>query len=447
MDLLEQIASAGVVGCGGAGFPTHVKLKGKFTHWIINGAECEPLLRNDRYLMRTQAPALVEAACAVAEAQGIGRVVFALKGHYREECAALRRAIEAAGANADVQELVSFYPAGDEQSVVYEVTGRIVPPAGLPSEVGAVVSNVGTVYAIYEALHGRPFTHRYLTVTGLVHHPAVLHVPVGTSFRYCLDLAGGTLSDDFFVVSGGPMMGCGVPAEKLEDTVVTKTTSGILVLPPDGYHAAADALQLQHMLNRARSACIQCSACTQLCPRHLLGHPLEPHRIMRRMAVSTDLQVLLQESYIRTAQLCCECGVCETYACPMGLQPRKINSLLKQELAKAGMRYPRGEGPWVPDPEREQRKVPTERIAARTGVYPYWNFPVAECIEDTPPEVRIPTRMHVGVPALPEVIPGDIVHPGTVIARPPEGALGAMIHASIGGRVQAVGEKIVITAE
>ena len=447
MGILEQIEAAGVVGCGGAGFPTHVKLKGRFDCLIVNGAECEPLLRNDRWLMRNRAAEIVETTAALAAELGIPRAVIALKGHYHQEICALRGAIAAQSAPVELFELESFYPAGDEQTIVYEVTGRAVPPGGLPGEVGAVVDNVATIYAISQARKDWPFTRKYLTVTGEVRKPSIVCAPIGTSLRACVELAGGTLRDDFVVVIGGPMMGRVFPASQLDDGVVTKTTSGILILPADGAHAAASAVSVERMLSRARSACIQCSSCTQLCPRHLLGHPLEPHRIMRKMALTTDYRSLLDDPDIRNAQLCCECGICETYACPMSLQPRKINALLKQALGEQGIRYQRPEGSWTPSEEREVRKVPAAKAAARVGVYKYYDYEISDLLCAEPDTVRIPVRMHIGAPAVATVSVGDHVRWGDVIACPAEGKLGARIHASMDGRVTAVGDMITIVKD
>jgi Na+-translocating ferredoxin:NAD+ oxidoreductase RnfC subunit len=446
VELLGLIAAAGVVGCGGAGFPTHVKLRGSFEYLIVNGAECEPLLRTDRYLMRCKAPEIIEAVCRIAEELAIPHAVIALKSHYAEEVAALRQAIAQAQAPVALHELESFYPAGDEQTIVYEVTGRVVPPAGLPGAVGAVVDNVATVYAIYEAMHGIPFTHKYLTVTGEVCRPTVLRVPVGTSLQRCIELAGGAKQPRPFVITGGPMMGRPV-TEALDAAVVTKTTSGILVLPEEGGPHRNSGEELRRMLNRARSACIQCTACTMLCPRHLLGHPLEPHRIMRKMAVTVDVSTMLDDPDIRSAQLCCECGICEVCACPMGLQPRRINAALKRELAAAGRRYERREDSFSPSEERDMRKLPTEKVAVRAGVHAYYDYEIRELICAEPEEVAIPLKMHVGAAAKPVVNPGDTVQAGALIAKTEPGALGADIHASISGRVRTVTDRIVIAKE
>ena len=441
MSITDKIAAAGVVGCGGAGFPTHAKLKGTFEHLIINGAECEPLLRTDRYIMLNKADELVRALCAITKELNIPHCTIALKADYRDEIASLEQAIAKAGADIAIHQMESFYPAGDEQTIVYEVTGRVVPPAGIPGMVGCVVDNIATILAVNDAMDGTALTQKYLTVTGEVHHPVVLRVPVGTSFTRCIELAGGALHSDYFVVSGGPMMGKPLTKEQAEQEVVTKTTSGILILPAEGYHATQERISIRHMLNRAKSACIQCTACSQLCPRHMLGHPIEPHRIMRKMAMANEIGEDLNDPIIRNAALCCECGVCEAYACPMGLQPRKINSLLKKELGAAGIRYARPDGAvYEADPQRDSRKVPSKRLAARVEVLPYYHYTIRDLVEDQPDHVRIPLKMHIGAPSVPVVAVGDRVTAGQLIASFPNGTLGSNIHASISGRIVSISD-------
>ena len=447
MDILSMIGNAGVVGCGGAGFPTHLKLRGRFEWLIVNGAECEPLLWNDKYLMREKAPELVSTVVGLQRALSIPKAAIALKRHYHAETAALQGAVEAAGAGIEIRGLDGFYPAGDEQTLVYEVTGRVVPPAGLPGQVGAVVDNVATVLAIHDALEGVPLTRRLLTVTGEVNRPVIVDAPVGASFADCLRLAGGLRRADAYILSGGPMMGRPVPADRLDGTFVTKTTSGIIALPPDGPAAVRREIAPARMLARARSACIQCSYCTQLCPRHLLGHPLEPHRIMRRMAAGADPAAAAEDPILQTAQLCCECGVCEEYACPMGLNPRRINAMLKGELARAGFRF-RYDGPaCVPGPWRDMRKAPTERIAARAGLRDYADIEINDLVVAAPERVTIPLRMHIGRPSVPVVRVGDAVTAGDLIAEAAESGPGARIHASLTGRIAQIDDNITIERE
>ena len=436
MQLTELIYQAGIIGCGGAGFPTHAKYNGKIETIIINGAECEPLLQTDRYLMRNKAGELIKAADMLLRETGAGGCVIALKASYTREIGALEEAIRSLGSDVRLHRLESFFPAGDEQTIVYEVTGKVVPPAGIPLNVGCVVNNIATLYAIYEAMEGRPFTQKYLTVTGEVKHPVIAKVPIGTPVVECLKLAGGPMLSDYVVVNGGPMMGKLMTKEEAESAYVTKTMSGLIVLSTDSSIARRSEVTLKHMLNRAKSACIQCSFCSQLCPRALLGHPLEPHRIMRKLSSCRDLTEILDDRDVRNAALCCECGICEVYACPMGLQPRKVNSLLKGELAGAGIRYQRAEGEWEPDPNRNMRKAPTARVASRAGVAAFEEIRIDELKEITPASsgtVRLTFRQSIGAPSQPVIKDGERVEEGQLIAVCPEGSLGSALHASISG--------------
>ena len=444
MSLKDKIFAAGVVGCGGAGFPTHVKLSGDIGHLIINGAECEPLLRTDRYIMTNYAKELVETAETVRSEIGASCCTFGLKTGYKSEIAALRAEIAAQGLGDRIflHTMESFYPAGDEQTLVREVTGKTVPPAGIPLDVGCAVTNVATLLCICHALQDEPFTDKFLTVTGEVARPTVLKVPIGTSFRECIELAGGALCDEFFLVSGGPMMGRSIPQSQLDQEFVTKTTSGILVLPADGYLANHSQISVAHMLNRAHSACIQCSYCTQMCPRHLMGHPLEPHMIMRKTALSGGIDGLLGDPAIRNALLCCECGICEVYACPMGLQPRRINAMLKRALGEAGIRYTKGEGMGEENPSREKRKVPSKKAAARAGVLKYYDYTITDLVCAQPSEVMIPLKQHIGAPCDPIIADGEYVHRGQLIGKCPEGKLGTNLHASIDGTATVIGNSI-----
>ena len=454
MNLPEQIEAAGVVGCGGAGFPTHVKLAAGgagamhgVDTLIVNGAECEPLLRADRWLMRNRAGEIVSTANAVRRHLGAARAVIALKESYAGEIAALRGAIEAASSPVELFLLGGFYPAGDEQVQVFEVTGRVVPPGGLPLDVGCVVSNAATVYAVYHALWGRPFTQKYLAVTGAVASPCVVRAPIGTSFAECLELAGGAGERNCIVVSGGPMMGRPMPMEEALASHVTKTTSGYIVLPDRARLWQKHVTEPRFTINHARTACVQCSFCTQLCPRWLLGHPIEPHRIMRRIGGELGWLNHLDDPVLRGAQYCCECGVCELVACPMELRPRAVNVMVKQALAEQGLRPMKGEGEYLPREYRNDRAIPTAKAAFRAGAGPWYKIEIDRYAEATPREVRIALNSHIGAPALPVVKPGQRVDFGQLIAEPPAGKLGAKYHASIAGTVTQAGEFIAIRSE
>lgn len=447
-ELIDRIFAAGIVGGGGAGFPAHVKFGGGAQRLILNGAECEPLLHTDRYIMAHAADRVIRAASALRRELGGISCTVALKEAYREETASLRAAIAAVDSEIELYPLHGFYPAGDEQVIVAEVTGRAVPPAGIPLDVGCVVSNVATMLCVCDAMDGKPFTQKILSVNGLVASPGVIRVPVGTSLSDCVRLCGGAVSEEFIAVSGGPMMGKRMTREQFLQAHVTKTTSGILLLPQSGPIARSQNVSVEQMKNRIRSACIHCSYCTQLCPRNLLGHPLEPHKIMQKIAFIDDSTQLLNDPDIRRAALCSECGLCEIYACPMGLQPRRVNAMLKGELSKAGIRYKKGEGQTEISPFRESRRVPAKRVAARLGVLEFYDVDWQDhLLEYTPQSVTISLHQSIGAPSEPIVSDGQYVCRDELIAMCPENKLGANLHASIAGKVTVRTDSIVIDKE
>jgi Na+-translocating ferredoxin:NAD+ oxidoreductase RnfC subunit len=473
-DLSRLILEAGVVGAGGAGFPTHVKYAAGAEIFLVNGAECEPLLKTDQYIMARFADRLCLAALAVKEYLGAARVIFALKEHYHEQIDALKTATEKIAGNGTVEFclLDSVYPAGDEQVLLYEATGLTVPPGGLPPAAGAVVSNVGTLLGVADALEGKPVTHKYLTLAGAVERPSVLRVPIGTPFEECIRLAGGLSGKvrdaGCCVIDGGPVMGRPVSPGETGAGTVTKTTSGIIVLPEDHYLERRQRLSPVHMKNRARAACIQCSMCSDLCPRRLLGSPLRPHLVMRAFGSAPDMDELLKIGAARDAMLCCECGICEIYACPMELSPCRINILVKQELRRRGIR-PEFSPAGPPDPGRPWRRIPSERMAARAEVLEYYpaegrgflpgpgrcgdsgggRDPMEHFVELADcARVSIPLRMHAGAAAVPRVVPGRRVRAGELVADIPENSLGARVHASVSGTVTGIeGGRIIIEAE
>lgn len=450
--MIEALRTAGVVGCGGAGFPTYAKFSGGAPdHLIVNAAECEPLLRTDRYVMRHHAAEVVSATREIADAVDADRTTIALKEGYREEIAALERAIEETGAHIELHRMRSFYPAGDEQTMVFEVTGRVVPPGGIPLDVSCVVSNVATMLAAREALDGRPFTRRHLTVSGAVKRPVIVDAPIGTPLAACLAAANGAEPADYCVLIGGPMMGRIVSKEEFENLYTTKTTSGVVVLPRAAGSNRLEAVQRMtdgQMATRARAACIRCSMCTDLCPRYLLGHPLEPHRVMRALALSGSLDALnLDDPLTRSAALCCECGICELVACPMELQPRRINAELKKRLAQNGIRYEKDAGQREPNRLRDARKVPTGRAAARAGVWRYNGIEIDELVALSPGRVVVALAQHIGAPCAPLVKTGERVAFGQIIAASPADKLGSVLHASIAGEVEVMEKAIAITAE
>ncbi len=431
-EIAEKVRAAGIVGAGGAGFPTHVKLGSTVDTVIANGAECEPLLRCDKAVMRLRTEEVLKGLGLLAQITGAGRQVIALKGHYPETVARVREVAVQDFPLVEVYELDNFYPAGDEQVLVNEITGRVVPEGGIPLEVGVVVNNVITLAQITRAVElGQPVTSRALTVAGEVRRPITLEIPIGAPMGLTVELVDGPTLDEWVIVEGGPMMGR-VVTDPWEP--VTKRTSGIIVLPPDHPVVLRKMASMSREVKVARTVCCQCRLCTDLCPRHMLGHELTPHLAMRSLLTNEVSETV--NSHVTNAFLCCLCGVCEVMACPLLLSPRKVFDHMRQELLKQKLPNPHRRKECTPDDFLRMRRVPLPRLIARLGLTEYLETPDIVDLElPGVPEVRLPLSQHIGAPAVPVVKEGDRVQLGELIADIPEGKLGAPLHASIGGRV------------
>jgi Na+-translocating ferredoxin:NAD+ oxidoreductase RnfC subunit len=223
---------------------------------------------------------------------------------------------------------------------------------------------------------------------------------------------------------------------------ITKTTKGLIVLPVDHPMIKTRNMSLTHIIRQSKVSCIQCMRCTDLCPRHMLGHNLSPHRIMRGLNyLEGDQEVM------KMALSCTECGACE-YACNMMLlSPRRVNALLKQEFEKKGIKASTSVKQMVVAPSREFMKIPVNRLISFLGLAPYnAAAPLVE-LDYVPQRVSIPLKQHIGTPALPVVEIGRQVERGALIGTVPEGAMGANVHASISGIVQEISQCIVIEAD
>lgn len=425
MDVKEMVMNAGILGAGGAGFPTHVKINCQAGAVIVNGAECEPLLRVDQQVMELYAAEIVEGLRLVMEQTGAKEGVIALKKHYEGAVKALGAAIEPFG-QLRLHLLREYYPAGDEQQIVYEVTGRVVPTGGLPLDVGAVVCNASTLLNVADAAAGKKVVEKYVTVGGAVRTPRTFKVPVGISCRELLEAAGGTAEPCRYII-GGPCMGRVVDDP---DVPVTKTTGGFLAFPVDHplWKLREETLNMQLI----RSVCCQCSMCTQMCPRNALGLNVQPHKAMRTIAQGTDLLGDANGGFS-----CCNCGVCTYYACNFGLKPSQAMQQMKAMLAQKGVK-PRKEVYTRADRSIDDKKLPVKRLIARMGLERYdVDAPLSEKLLPTG-QVRIMLRMGVGAPSVPVVGVGDKVRKNTLVADIAPGKLGVKMHASISGTVTAV---------
>jgi electron transport complex protein RnfC len=297
-EIINKIQEAGIVGLGGATFPTHVKLvppKGmKAEVLLINGVECEPYLTSDHRLMLEKADEILTGTKLLMKALKVEKAVVGIENNKPGAIQLLsEKCKEYEGIS--VTALKVKYPQGGEKQLIKAVTGKEVPSGALPIAVGAVVSNVGTAFAVYEAVQkNKPLFERVVTVTGKsVEKPSNFRVRIGTSTSALIEAAGGLPDNTGKIISGGPMMGRAVPSP---DVPVTKGTSGILIMPDEESKRGEP------------NPCIRCSRCTGVCP---MG--LEPYFL--RIVSEKELFDRAEENRIMD---CIECGSC-SYTCPSNL--------------------------------------------------------------------------------------------------------------------------------
>ena len=283
MELYDKIFNAGVVGAGGAGFPAHIKAKSRVEFMLANGAECEPLIHKDYELMLNHPQEIIEGMKLMMDATSAHKGYFGIKAKNVRAIDAIQNCI--GSANIEMSQLGDFYPSGDEYELVYHATKRLIPPHGIPLDIGCVVNNVETLYNIYNAENGIPVTKKFITVAGAVKNPSSFFAPVGISFRELIEYAGGVKEAEYGIFISGLLMG------KLTfdlNDVITKTTAGIIILPRDHYMIQRMERD-DHSMNRiGKSACDQCSYCTEFCPRYLLGYDVQPHKVMRSLVFTTQ---------------------------------------------------------------------------------------------------------------------------------------------------------------
>ncbi len=294
-EIVEAVAAAGVVGMGGAAFPAHVKLsvpEGKRAEFLlINGVECEPFLTCDYRLMLERRAEILVGVRLLMKALGVDRALIGIEANKPAAIDGFRRAVEGLP-GVEVHALEVKYPQGAEKQLIEALVGRQVPSGGLPIDVGCVVHNVATAFAVYEAVQKRkPLVERVVCVTGKgLSRPSNFLVRIGTSLREVIEAAGGLPEDTAKLISGGPMMGRALPTP---DIPIAKGTSGVLVL------------SREEAFRPPVRACIRCRRCLTVCP---LG--LEPYLLM---TLSRNRR--LDDAEAGHVLDCCECGSC-SYICP-----------------------------------------------------------------------------------------------------------------------------------
>lgn len=294
-ELIEIIKQAGITGMGGAGFPTHVKISsgiGKVDTMILNGAECEPYITADHRLMLEQGENIVAGARILMQALGLSKGYIGVEANKMDAVEHMQKVV---GETADitVMPLRTRYPQGAEKQLIQSITGREIPPGGLPAHVGCAVFNVGTAAAVYRAVvEGKPLTERILTVTGgAIAKPQNFLVPLGTSFQFLIDAAGGFQAEVSRVLTGGPMMGI---AQYDLNVSIIKGTNAVLCM------TAAEAAP-----HDPEQSCLRCGRCVNVCPMHLT--PVYLH-LYAEKGMWADAEALRLMD-------CIECGSC-SYICP-----------------------------------------------------------------------------------------------------------------------------------
>ena len=310
--LLNRVSDAGIVGMGGASFPTRVKLsipEGKSVDTLIlNGAECEPFLTADHLLMRETPLKVLTGAAILAKILKVKRVFIGVEDNKQDAIAALETAASDYG--VQVVPLLVQYPQGSEKQLIKALTGRSVPSGGLPMDAGCVVQNVGTAAAITDAVvWGIPLVERIVTVTGRVlKNPANWRLRIGTPVMKAIEFCGGVTAEPGKLVLGGPMMGF---AQNSYEVPVAKNTSGILLLPR------------KQAMNYRTGSCIRCGRCVQGCPMHLTT-------CLLATAIEGGRYDLARQNHVMD---CLECGSC-AYVCPAHRPLVQILRMAKAEIRR-----------------------------------------------------------------------------------------------------------------
>ena len=323
-EILARIKEGGVVGMGGAGFPTQVKLAPKepekIDHILVNGAECEPYLTSDYRRMLDDSEKLIEGLRVMLKLFDNAKGYICIEDN-KPDCIAKLKEMVKDIPRIEVAELMTKYPQGGERFLIKAVTDREINSAMLPADAGCVVNNCDTIHAIYEAVHfGRPVMKKVMTITGnAIKEPQNLRVRTGTNFRELIEEAGGFTSEPEKIIAGGPMMG--IPLISL-DVPVVKTSSAILCMTKDEVAACEE------------TACINCGRCVSVCPGRIIPAKLADY------AKRHD-----KESFEKANGMeCCECGCC-SYICP-AKRPltQYIKSMRKMVLADRKKAAQRGNG-------------------------------------------------------------------------------------------------------
>ena len=433
-ELKNLMRDFGIVGAGGAGFPSYAKLADGADLLLINGAECEPLLATDYVLLRNEMDMVLTGVLEILAHTSISKAYIAVKAHNAERLGWTDGERLADGVYA--RALPDVYPLGDEISLIYEATGRLVKPGKLPITQGIIVYNVETMYNLGRAKRfSEPVTKKWLTIGGAIKNPTVIKVPMGTKISDIFERLNIEVKQGYTVIDGGPSMGKVINPRTY---AVNKTTKGILILPDNTQAILSKKMNENMAIARAETACCQCTRCTDMCPRNLLGYPIEPHKMVR---TAMGVAEVMPEMVI-SATLCCGCGVCEDLACNQGISPKAVIDNYKKLLSQNRLRFDK-DGDYSVRAEREYRMIPYKKWMSMLGVSKFDKDTDFGGEMNDFSRVELSLSRHIGKPSIPTVNDGDIVKADDLIAKAQDG-LSLPQHASISGRVTLGNDKIII---
>lgn len=433
-ELKNLMRDLGIVGAGGAGFPSYAKLAEGADLLVINGAECEPLLNTDYILLKNEIDMVLTGVLEVIKHTSISKAYIAVKSHNVERLG--WQDGEKLANGVYVRALPDVYPVGDEISLIYEATGRLVKPGKLPITEGIIVYNVETMYNLGIGVRfSKPVTTKWLTIAGDIKKPTVIKVPIGAKISDIFERLNIEVKEGYSVIDGGPSMGKIINPRTY---AVNKTTKGILILPDYTQAVMSKRMNENMAISRAETACCQCTRCTDMCPRNLLGYPLEPHKMVRTAMGAVEAM----PEMVISATLCCGCGVCESLACNQGISPKAVIDKYKKLLSQNRLRFDK-DGDYSVKEEREYRMIPYKKWMSMLGISKFDKDSDFEGEINDFNRVEQTLSRHIGKPSIPSVKDGDIVSVGDIIATAAEG-LSLPQHASVSGRVTLGNDKIII---
>lgn len=315
----KRLQKNGVVGLGGGGFPSFLKIDKNIETFIINGAECEPLLKSDYFYLKNNLKKILEIANLYREILNLKRVFFAIKGKNLH----LLSEVNLKDFGIEPFLLDDFYPVGDEKILIKLLDDLLIPHGKFPKDFRYLVQNVSTCGAIYDAIFlDKPLTKRYVTVTGEVKKPYVAEVKIGTPIYKLIEMGGIENFKYFEIIEGGIMTG----QLSSVDDFINKTTGGVFLLP-DNHRAVVERKQkVSYTLKSGFEKCCDCDKCTELCSRANIGLYLKPDRIVKNYGKYFEDSVFN----------CSNCGLCSLFSCPFELSPRNVINFLKKNFKGNG---------------------------------------------------------------------------------------------------------------